>query len=53
VPSLADRQRGVVLQHGEDFAVDGVEAAVGLKNVNSEVGHKKNFVPFTRSISLI
>ena len=53
VADLGDRQRGIVLQHRQDFAVDGVKAAVGFENVNGKIGHEKNFVPFMRSIYLI
>ena len=45
VADLGDRQRGIVLQHREDFAVDGVKAAVGFENVNGKLGHEKNFLP--------
>ena len=31
---LGDRQGGVLLQHGQDLAVDGVEAAVGFRELN-------------------
>ncbi len=37
----SDGKRGVFLQYHQDLAVDGVEAAVGLENVNSEIGHGK------------
>ena len=30
VLDLGDRQRGVLLQHGQDLAIDGIEAAVGF-----------------------
>ena len=36
------------LQHGENLAVDGIETAVGLPELHSEIGHEKVFVPFIR-----
>ena len=53
VADLGDRQRGILLQHGQNLAVDGVEPAIGLKNVNGEVGHEKNFLPIMTFKSLI
>jgi hypothetical protein len=53
VADLGDRQRGILLQHRQDLAVDGIEPAVGLVKLNGEIGHEKNFVPFMRQISLI
>ena len=53
VADLGDGQRGILLQHRQDLAVDGVEAAVGLVELNGEVGHEKNFVPFMGLNTLI
>ena len=53
VADLGNRQGGVLLQHGQDFAVDGIEAAAGFMNLNGKIGHEKNFVPFTGLITLI
>ena len=47
VADLGDGEGGVLLQHGQDLAVDGVEAAVGFMKLNGEVGHEKN-VPYER-----
>ena len=54
VADLGDGQRGVLLQHGQDFAVDGVKPAVGLvkRDGGGEVGHEKK-VPYIGLISLI
>ena len=50
VADLGDGQRGVLLEHRQDLAVDGIEATVGLGELDGEIGHEKNFVPFTRLI---
>ena len=31
VADLGDGERGVLLQHGQDLAVDGIEAAAGVR----------------------
>ena len=42
VADLGNREGSVLLQHGEDFAVNGIEPAVGLGGgVNSKVGHAR------------
>ena len=45
VADLGDGKGGVLLQHGQDFAVDGIEAAAGVRKLNGEVGHEKK-VPY-------
>jgi hypothetical protein len=45
VADLGDGEGGVPLQHRQNLAVDGVEAAVRLENLSGEVGHGKNFFP--------
>ena len=35
IADLGDGEGGVLLQHGQDLAVDGVEAAAGFMKLNS------------------
>ena len=37
VADLGHRQRGVLLEHRQDLAVDGVKTAVGFVKLNGEV----------------
>jgi len=53
VADLGDGQRSIFLKHRQNLAVDGVEAPVRLVDLNGEVGHGKNFVPFTGLINHI
>jgi hypothetical protein len=53
IADLGDGQRSVLLQHGENLAVDGVEPATLLNGVNGKFGHKKNFLPRMRFVNLI
>ena len=52
VADLGDGEGGVLLQHGQDFAVDRIEAAAGVGKLNGEVGHEKK-VPYCEVSYLI
>lgn len=53
VTDLGDRQRCVFLQHGQDLAVDGIEAAVGLGDLDGSIGDLKNFASYEGVNTLI